>query len=67
MRPAKSDKMLFRPESDQAVGPKPVKMDKKEESEDSNPSEVRASDYAKPKQGFGTLGDLLKESMKKQK
>ncbi|MEN8168246.1 MAG: 30S ribosomal protein S1 [Pseudomonadota bacterium] len=24
-------------------------------------------DYAKPKQGFGTLGDLLKESMKKQK
>ncbi|MGD8589042.1 MAG: 30S ribosomal protein S1 [Chromatiales bacterium] len=23
--------------------------------------------YAKPKQGFGTLGDLLKESMKKQK
>lgn len=32
MRPAKSDKMLFRQESDQAVGPKPVKMDKKEES-----------------------------------
>lgn len=26
-----------------------------------------AKDYGKPKEGFGTLGDLLKESMKKQK
>ena len=32
------------------------------------PAERRtAADYAKPKQGFGTLGDLLKESMAKQK
>jgi small subunit ribosomal protein S1 len=34
-----------------------------QESESTPPVEA----YAKPKQGFGTLGDLLKESMKKQK
>ncbi len=27
----------------------------------------RAADYGKPKQGFGTLGDLLKESMEKKR
>lgn len=32
MRPAKSDKMLFRQESDQAVGPKPIKLDKQEKT-----------------------------------
>jgi small subunit ribosomal protein S1 len=32
------------------------------------PAEIRTpADYARPKQGFGTLGDLLRESMAKQK
>jgi small subunit ribosomal protein S1 len=32
------------------------------------PAEIRTpADYTRPKQSFGTLGDLLKESMAKQK
>ena len=37
----------------------------RQQEESVNPNLVE--DYTKPKQGFGTLGDLLKESMKKQK
>ena len=38
----------------------------KGEEEEAKP-EVNLADYTKPKKSFGTLGDLLKESMKKQK
>lgn len=41
MRPAKSDKMLFRQESDQAVGPKPIKLDKQEKTNYKSTSFVR--------------------------
>ncbi len=37
----------------------------RQQEESVNPNLIE--DYTKPKQGFGTLGDLLKESMKKQK
>jgi small subunit ribosomal protein S1 len=37
------------------------------EAVESPKQEVNLADYAKPKQSFGTLGDLLKESMKKGK
>ncbi len=43
-----------------------LSLDKKYEAEESARPEVKVADYAKPEQGFGTLGDLLKESMKKQ-
>jgi small subunit ribosomal protein S1 len=38
--------------------------DKRQQAETAEP-EPKAADYAKPKGGFGTLGDLLKESMEK--
>ena len=39
--------------------------DKRQPAEAAEP-EPKAADYAKPKGGFGTLGDLLKESLEKQ-
>jgi len=44
-----------------------LSLDKKYEGEESVKPETKVADYAEPKQSFGTLGDLLKESMKKQK
>jgi small subunit ribosomal protein S1 len=41
-----------------------LNTDRKGGEEDTRP-EVTAANYGKPTQGFGTLGDLLKESMKK--
>lgn len=43
-----------------------LSLDKKHEGEEGARPEVNVADYAKPKQSFGTLGDLLKESRKKQ-
>jgi small subunit ribosomal protein S1 len=42
-----------------------LSLDEKNEAGDNAGPEVSVADYAKPKQSFGTLGDLLKESMKK--
>ncbi|MDJ0808087.1 MAG: 30S ribosomal protein S1 [Gammaproteobacteria bacterium] len=42
----------------------PVKSEKKEQDDE---AKINLADYGKPKQSFGTLGDLLKESLKKQK
>ena len=45
-----------------------LSLDTKKLKDDSTkPEEVNLADYSKPKQSLGTLGDLLKESMKKQK
>ena len=44
-----------------------LSLDKKYEAEESARPAINVADYAKPDQSFGTLGDLLKESMKKQK
>lgn len=44
-----------------------LSLDTKRQTDASAKPEVNVADYAKPKQSFGTLGDLLKESMKKQK
>ena len=44
-----------------------LSLDKKHEGEESARSEVNVADYVKPKWSPGTLGDLLKESRKKQK
>jgi len=43
-----------------------LSLDASRQSEEAPTPEATAS-YGKPKEGFGTLGDLLKESMKKQK
>jgi len=43
-----------------------LSLDKKYEAEESARPEVNVADYTKPEQSFGTLGDLLKESLKKQ-
>ncbi len=40
---------------------------KRQTTDESAKPEVNLADYTKPKQGFGTLGDLFKESMNKQK
>ncbi len=45
-----------------------LSLDTKRQTDgNAKPDEVNLADYTKPKQSFGTLGDLLKESMKKQK
>jgi hypothetical protein len=44
-----------------------LSLDKKHEGEESARPEADAADYVKPKWSPGTLGDLLKESRKKQK
>jgi small subunit ribosomal protein S1 len=44
-----------------------LSLDTKRQTDEVAKPEVNLAEYAKPKQGFGTLGDLLKESMKKQK
>lgn len=44
-----------------------LSLDKKKEAEEDTRPEVNVADYSEPKQGFGTLGDVLRESMKKQK
>ena len=44
-----------------------LSLDKKHEGEESARPEVNVADYVKPKWSPGTLGDLLKESRKKQK
>ncbi|MEN8180045.1 MAG: 30S ribosomal protein S1 [Pseudomonadota bacterium] len=44
-----------------------LSLDTKHQTDESAKPEVSVADYAKPKQSFGTLGDLLKESMKNQK
>lgn len=44
-----------------------LSLDTKPTNDQATKPEVNLADYGKPKQSFGTLGDLLKESMKKQK
>jgi small subunit ribosomal protein S1 len=44
-----------------------LSLDSRRQADENEKDKVKVADYAKPKQSFGTLGDLLKESMKKQK
>jgi small subunit ribosomal protein S1 len=44
-----------------------LKLEEPAQTPEANDTTPPVEAYAKPKQGFGTLGDLLKESMRKQK
>lgn len=44
-----------------------LSLDKEHDGSESSAPEVKVADYAAPKHSFGTLGDLLNESMEKQK